>query len=266
MNELLERILPAVQKPARYVGGEYNQIVKDKKDVELRVAFCFPDTYEIGMSNVGMRILYAIMNNMDGVWCERVFTPWGDMEQEMRRHNLPLYGLESHDPMEDFDLIAFSVGYEMSYTNILTMLDLGNIPLHAKDRTGLKHIVFAGGACTYNPEPLADFVDFFSLGEGEESTVEILECYRDADCSPPRRAKDGDKAYRPGSGQGVLSHQDDRPIHGDRPRPDEFGGHARLHPRMPVLPGGLYLPACAAKTAGHPVLPGEGVFGGLGKP
>ncbi len=180
MNELLERILPAVQKPARYVGGEYNQIVKDKKDVELRVAFCFPDTYEIGMSNVGMRILYAIMNNMDGVWCERVFTPWGDMEQEMRRHNLPLYGLESHDPMEDFDLIAFSVGYEMSYTNILTMLDLGNIPLHAKDRAGLKHIVFAGGACTYNPEPLADFVDFFSLGEGEESTVEILECYRDA--------------------------------------------------------------------------------------
>ena len=180
MNELLERILPAVQKPARYVGGEYNQIVKDKKDVELRVAFCFPDTYEIGMSNVGMRILYAIMNNMDGVWCERVFTTWGDMEQEMRRHNLPLYGLESHDPMEDFDLIAFSVGYEMSYTNILTMLDLGNIPLHAKDRTGLKHIVFAGGACTYNPEPLADFVDFFSLGEGEESTVEILECYRDA--------------------------------------------------------------------------------------
>ncbi len=180
MNELLERILPAVQKPARYVGGEYNQIVKDKKDVELRVAFCFPDTYEIGMSNVGMRILYAIMNNMDGVWCERIFTPWGDMEQEMRRHNLPLYGLESHDPMEDFDLIAFSVGYEMSYTNILTMLDLGNIPLHAKDRTGLKHIVFAGGACTYNPEPLADFVDFFSLGEGEESTVEILECYRDA--------------------------------------------------------------------------------------
>ena len=180
MNELLERILPAVQKPARYVGGEYNQIVKDKQDVELRVAFCFPDTYEIGMSNVGMRILYAIMNNMDGVWCERVFTPWGDMEQEMRRHNLPLYGLESHDPMEDFDLIAFSVGYEMSYTNILTMLDLGNIPLHAKDRTGLKHIVFAGGACTYNPEPLADFVDFFSLGEGEESTVEILECYRDA--------------------------------------------------------------------------------------
>ena len=180
MNELLERILPAVQKPARYVGGEYNQIVKDKKDVELRVAFCFPDTYEIGMSNVGMRILYAIMNNMDGVWCERVFTPWGDMEQEMRRHNLPLYGLESHDPMEDFDLIAFSVGYEMSYTNILTMLDLGNIPLHAKDRTGLKHIVFAGGACTYNPEPLADFVDFFSLGEGEESTVEILECYRAA--------------------------------------------------------------------------------------
>ena len=184
MNEAidrrLERILPGVQKPARYVGGEYNQTVKDLAEVDTRIAFCFPDTYEIGMSNVGMRILYEVMNNMPGVWCERVFTPWGDMEDAMRQHGLPLYALESHDPVRDFDLIPFSVGYEMSYTNILTMLDLAGVPLHASERKGLHNIVFAGGACTYNPEPLADFFDFFSLGEGEESTVEIVDCYRAA--------------------------------------------------------------------------------------
>ena len=186
MNEQIERalarILPNVQKPARYVGGEYNQTVKDLQGdgIDLRVAFCFPDTYEIGMSNLGIRILYEVMNNMPGVWCERVFTPWGDMEEAMRAASLPLYALESHDPVKDFDMIAFSVGYEMSYTNILTMLDLAGVPLHTSEREGLHNIVFAGGACTYNPEPLADFFDFFSLGEGEESTVEILECYRAA--------------------------------------------------------------------------------------
>ena len=184
MNERIEsalaRILPRVQKPARYVGGEYNQTVKDLSAVDTRVAFCFPDTYEIGMSNLGLRILYGVVNRMDGVWCERVFTPWGDMEDEMRGAGLPLYALESHDPVADFDMIAFSVGYEMSYTNILTMLDLAGVPLRASERKSLHNIVFAGGACTYNPEPLADFIDFFSLGEGEESTVEIVECFRDA--------------------------------------------------------------------------------------
>ena len=180
MERCLERILPGVQKPARYVGGEYGQTVKNLAEVDTRVAFCFPDTYEIGMSNVGMRILYEVMNNMPGVWCERVFTPWGDMEDAMRKHGLPLYALESHDPVGEFDLVPFSVGYEMSYTNILTMLDLAGIPLHASDRKDLHNIVFAGGACTYNPEPLADFFDFFSLGEGEESTVEIVDCYRRA--------------------------------------------------------------------------------------
>ena len=180
MNKKLERILPLVQKPARYVGGEYKQIVKDKKNVDLRVAFCFPDTYEIGMSNLGMRILYAIMNKMDGVWCERVFAPWGDMEQAMRENQIPLYGLESGDPLTDFDMIAFTIGYEMSYTNVLNMLRLGNIPLRASERTELSPIVFAGGACMYNPEPLADFFDFFSIGEGEEMTPEILELYRKA--------------------------------------------------------------------------------------
>lgn len=180
MTNKLERILPTVQKPARYVGGEYNQTIKDKNDVDVRVAFCFPDTYEIGMSNLGMRILYAVMNRMQGVWCERVFAPWGDMEEAMRKNDLPLYALESGDPIADFDLIAFTIGYEMSYTNILNMLKLGNIPMRSSERTGLEHIVFAGGACAYNPEPLADFIDFFSLGEGEEITQEILELYRTA--------------------------------------------------------------------------------------
>ena len=178
MTDTLHRILPQVQKPARYVGGEYNQIVKDKKNVDVRVAFCFPDTYEIGMSNIGMRILYGLMNEMPGVWCERVFAPWGDMEAEMRKHAIPLYALESHDPVKAFDLIAFTIGYEMSYTNILNMLELSCVPLLAREREGLENIVFAGGVCAVNPEPLADFIDFFSLGEGEEITKEIIDCYR----------------------------------------------------------------------------------------
>ncbi len=180
MMKKLERILPTVQKPARYVGGEYNQIIKNKNEIDIRVAFCFPDTYEIGMSNLGMRILYAVMNRMNGVWCERVFAPWGDMEEAMRKNDLPLYALESGDALTEFDMLAFTIGYEMSYTNILNMLQLGNIPLRSQERKGLKHMVFAGGACAYNPEPLADFVDFFCIGEGEEITPEVLELYRTA--------------------------------------------------------------------------------------
>ena len=177
MTELIQRILPSVQKPARYTGGEFNEIKKDLNDVRVRVAFCFPDTYEIGMSNVGMRILYGVMNEMDGVWCERVFAPWGDMEAAMREHQLPLWALESQSPVKDFDMVAFTIGYEMAYSNVLNMMNLADIPLHAKDRKGLKGIVFAGGVCTFNPEPLADFFDFFSLGEGEDSTVEIVSLY-----------------------------------------------------------------------------------------
>ena len=177
MTDLLQRILPTVQKPARYTGGEYNEIKKDLSQVRVRVAFCFPDTYEIGMSNVGMRILYGVMNEMDGVWCERVFAPWGDMEEAMRKHDLPLWALESQSPVKDFDMIAFTIGYEMCYTNILNMLSLAGVPLHSKERTGLKNIVFAGGVCAFNPEPLAEFIDFFSLGEGEEITPEILSLY-----------------------------------------------------------------------------------------
>ena len=181
MTDLINRILPKVQKPARYTGGEYNEIIKDKSQVELRVAFCFPDTYEIGMSNVGMRILYGIMNNMEGVWCERAFAPWGDMEEEMRKHHLPLWTLESHDPLEEFDVIAFSLGYEMAYSNVLNMLELGNIPLKSCDRgDSLKHLVIAGGTSVYNPEPMADFLDICIEGEGEDVDVELLECYRSA--------------------------------------------------------------------------------------
>ena len=177
MTELKQRILPLVQKPARYTGGEWGEVKKDLSDIRVRVAFCFPDTYEIGMSNVGMRILYGVMNRMEGVWCERVFAPWGDMEEQMRQHQLPLWALESQDPVKDFDMIAFSIGYEMAYSNILNMLDLSGVPLHSADRHDLKNIVFAGGVCAFNPEPLADFIDFFSLGEGEDITVEIVSLY-----------------------------------------------------------------------------------------
>lgn len=180
MTDLKNRILPTVQKPARYTGGEWGQVRKNKDDVNVRVAFCFPDTYEIGMSNVGMRILYGVMNRIPDVWCERVFAPWGDMEQAMAANNLPLWALESQDPVKDFDMIAFTIGYEMSYSNILNMLRLAHVPLHAKERCGLHNIVFAGGVCAFNPEPLAEFVDFFSLGEGEDITVEILNVYRKA--------------------------------------------------------------------------------------
>ena len=177
MTELLQRILPTVQKPARYTGGEFNEIKKDPDQTRVRVAFCFPDTYEIGMSNLGMRILYGIMNGMDGVGCERVFAPWGDMQKAMEDNNLPLWALESQSPVRDFDMIAFTIGYEMCYANILNMLRLSGIPLRSVDRPGLKNIVLAGGVCAYNPEPLAEFVDFFSLGEGEDITVEIVSLY-----------------------------------------------------------------------------------------
>lgn len=180
MDKRLERILPRVQKPARYTGGEYNAVKKDPAQVDTRIAFCFPDTYEIGMSNLGMRILYGVMNNMDGVWCQRVFAPWGDMEEEMRKAQIPLFALESGEAITNFDIVAFSVGYEMAFSSILNMLDLAGIPLHSADRTGLTPLVVAGGTAMYNPEPIADFVDIVSLGEGEDVTVELIELHRKA--------------------------------------------------------------------------------------
>ncbi len=180
MDKKLKRILPRVQKPARYTGGEYNQIIKNKAEVDLRMAFCFPDTYEIGMSNVGMRILYSTINSMTGVWCERVFAPWGDMEEEMRAAGVPLYALESGDPVADLDAVGFSIGYEMAYTTVLNMLDLAGIPLRSEDRTELLPLVFAGGTACCNPEPMAQFMDLFVIGEGEEMDNELLELLRTA--------------------------------------------------------------------------------------
>ena len=180
MDKRLERILPRVQKPARYVGGEYNAVMKDKADVDTRVAFCFPDTYEIGMSNLGVRILYGVMNNMDGVWCERCFHPWGDMEAEMRQAKMPLYALESGDPIGDFDVVAFSIGYEMAFPAMLNMLDLAGIPLRSEARGALTPLVIAGGTAMYNCEPIADFIDLALLGEGEEQIPEVIELYRRA--------------------------------------------------------------------------------------
>ncbi len=174
MDKRLERILPRVQKPARYVGGEYNAVMKDKAQVDLRFAFCFPDTYEIGMSNLGYRILYGVLNEMPGVWCERAFAPWTDMEAELRAAGLPLCALESGDPVGEFDVIGFSVGYEMAYTAMLNMLDLAGLPLRSEDRTALTPLVIAGGTAMYNAEPVADFIDMALIGEGEELLPEVV--------------------------------------------------------------------------------------------
>ena len=183
MNFQLEQVLQRVQKPARYVGGEYKQIVKDKASVDVRVALCFPDTYEIGMSNLGARIIYGVLNEIDGVWCERVFATWNDMEEQMRMNDIKLYGLESGDSICDFDIIAFSIGYELSYTNVLNMLDLAGVPIHAADRSDSLEsvpLVIAGGVCAFNPEPLCDFIDLFIVGEGEEVICELVALVKEA--------------------------------------------------------------------------------------
>lgn len=179
MNEKrLEQLLLTVQKPGRYSGGEVNQVVKDKSADTVRFAFCFPDTYEIGMSHLGMKILYSLFNERDDIWCERVFAPWTDFEKVMRENDIPLYALESRDSIRDFDFVGFTLQYELSYTNILLMLDLGGIPLKAADRDDSWPIIVAGGPCTCNPEPLADFFDIFFLGEGEKVDLEVIDLYK----------------------------------------------------------------------------------------
>ncbi|MBM6921611.1 TIGR03960 family B12-binding radical SAM protein [Phocea massiliensis] len=174
----LDHILMRVQKPSRYTGGELNSVMKDKNAVSIRFAFCFPDTYEIGMSHLGMKILYSLLNHREDTWCERVFAPWVDFEEALQQENIPLYALESLDPLSDFDVIGFTLQYELSYTNILNMLKLGGVPVLAKDRPSLKNLVVAGGPCACNPEPLVDFVDLFMLGEGEELMNELMDLYR----------------------------------------------------------------------------------------
>ena len=174
-NKTIEKILNKVQKPGRYTGGECKSIVKDKQDVDIRYAFCFPDTYEIGMSHLGMKILYGLVNDREDAACERVFAPWTDMEEQMRLHNVPLFTLESMDPVKEFDMVGFTLQYEMSYTNMLNMLSLADIPIFSKDRKSLTPIIVAGGPCVCNSEPVADFVDLCMLGEGEEVTAESEE-------------------------------------------------------------------------------------------
>lgn len=178
INKDVEKILLKVQKPGRYVGGEMNSVVKNKEDVDVRFAFCFPDTYEIGMSHLGMKILYSLFNDVPYIWCERVFAPWLDMEEIMLERNIPLFALESGEPIVDFDFVGFTLQYELSFTNVLNMLKLAGIPVRSEDRKELKQIVVAGGPCACNPEPLADFVDIFFIGEGEEVDLEVIELYR----------------------------------------------------------------------------------------
>ena len=173
----LEKYFLEVQKPGRYTGGEQGSVIKDKNMVDVRFAFCFPDTYEVGMSHLGMKILYSQFNSKDNIWCERVFAPWIDFEEVMRKNNIPLFALESRDPLTEFDIIGFTLQYELSYTNVLSMLDLAGIPLKSADRKELKNIIVAGGPCVCNPEPLADFIDVFFLGEGEEVDLEFIDLY-----------------------------------------------------------------------------------------
>lgn len=179
MKKEIEKILQYVQKPARYCGGELNSIIKDKEKIELRYAFCFPDLYEIGMSHLGMKILYSLVNSREDAWCERVFAPDSDMEEQMRKNKIRLFALESEDDIRDFDMIGFTLMYELSYTNVLNMLDLAGIPLKASEREGLTPIIACGGPCTCNPEPIADFVDIVFLGDGEESTMQVLDLLKE---------------------------------------------------------------------------------------
>lgn len=174
MMRRLDEFLLEVQKPSRYIGGESGSVVKDKESVDVRFAFCFPDTYEIGMSHLGIKILYGLKNAVPNYWCERVFMPLPDMEEKMRERNIPLYALESLDPIKEFDFIGFTIQYELCYTTILEMLDLAGVPVLASERTSLTPIVMGGGPCVCNAEPLADFFDLFAIGEGEEMNLELM--------------------------------------------------------------------------------------------
>lgn len=176
---LSEDILMEIEKPARYIGHEINAVYKNKDDIDIRFAFCFPDIYEIGMSHLGIQILYDMLNKYDDVWCERVYSPWIDLDQIMRDKNIPLFALESQDPIKHFDFLGITLQYEMCYTNILQILDLSQIPLLSKDRNNNDPIVIGGGPCSYNPEPISDFFDIFYIGEGETKYRELIDLYKE---------------------------------------------------------------------------------------
>lgn len=179
MNKKAEKLLPLVQKPGRYTGGELNSVIKNPKDVDIRFAFCFPDTYEIGMSHLGMKILYSLLNKREDTWCERVFAPWVDMEELMRKNNVPLFALESSDEIKDFDVIGFTLQYELCYTNVLNMLDLAGVSVRSADRKSLTPLVIGGGPCVCNAEPIADFFDLTLPGEGEEVLNELMDLFKE---------------------------------------------------------------------------------------
>lgn len=186
---LSDEILMQIDKPARYIGNELNSVVKDKNHVDIRVAMVFPDVYEIGMSHLGIQILYDLFNRREDTWCERVYSPWPDLHKIMKEKNIPLFGLESQEPIKDLDFLGITLQYEMCYTNILQILDLGQIPLYAKDRTEDHPIVMGGGPCAYNPEPIADFFDFFYIGEGETQYDAILDLYKEMRAKNATRAE-----------------------------------------------------------------------------
>ena len=176
---LKDEILLKIEKPARYLGGEVNSVMKEKEKIDIRVAMCFPDVYEIGMSHLGIQILYDMFNQRDDIYCERVYSPWTDLDQIMRERNIPLFALESQDPIINFDFLGITIQYEMCYTNILQILDLSGIPLESADRTEDDPIVIGGGPCTYYPEPLAPFFDIFYMGEGETVYFDLMDKYKE---------------------------------------------------------------------------------------
>lgn len=233
VSKEVERLLLKVQKPGRYVGGELNEAIKDKRKVDVRFAFCFPDTYEVGMSHLGMKILYSLFNSREDIWCERVFAPWIDMEELMREKNIPLYALESGDPVSDFDFVGFTLQYELSYTNMLNMLKMSGIPLRSSDRKELKNIVVAGGPCACNPEPVADFVDIFFIGEGEEVDLEVIDLFKECKASGAgkdeflRRAAQIEGVYVPSLYE--VSYNDDGTVKAYTPT---HGAPAVVHKRL----------------------------------
>ena len=247
---LSDRILMSVEKPARYIGHEINAVIKDKAQVSIRFAMCFPDVYEIGMSHLGIQIIYDQLNRRDDVWCERVYSPWPDLHNILMETNTPLFTLESQEPVRDFDFLGFTIQYELCYTNILQVLDLSGIPLHASDRSETDPIVMGGGPCTSNPEPLADFFDLFYIGESETAMYDLMDAYRE------NRAKGGDRRAFLRAASGIpgiyvpslynVSYKEDGTILSFEPR--EEGVPARIrrqavmdlshtfYPTKPVIP------------------------------
>ncbi|ADU26747.1 TIGR03960 family B12-binding radical SAM protein [Ethanoligenens harbinense] len=243
MDKKLEKTLRSVQKPARYTGGELGSVCKNKEEIDIRFAFCFPDLYEVGMSHLGMKILYGVLNAMEGVWCERVFAPWTDFEAQMRAEQISLYALESGDALRDFDFIGFTLMYEMSYTTVLDMLELAGLPLRAENRTETDPVVICGGPCTCNPEPMAAFADLFVLGEGEKVICEVVELYRKC-----KREKRGKSAFLRAAAQigGVYVprfyesvYHDDGTLAETRPLAPEIPARVRKRV-MPDLDGSFF--------------------------